>query len=155
MGGNATDHVYRLSVLWLKRYRLAFVCRRIFLDVLFKKIVTSTQWQTGPAALDHLEQADGNDVLCPRVAGLILFGGMVEDLGTPEDLLSCLGIDITIKNQDQPAVGFSFRNHIPQPRPQPVPGNLRGGHEAVVSFPADVGKTKQGCQCPQEIGCSG
>ena len=40
----------------------------------------SAQRQARPTALDDLEQTDGDNVLCPRVLGLILFGGMIEEL---------------------------------------------------------------------------
>jgi len=57
------------------------------------------QGEASPAAFDGCEQPDGDDVLRPRISGLILFGRMVEHLGARKDFFSCLGVDVIIDGQ--------------------------------------------------------
>ena len=82
------------------------------------------EWQTGPASLDDFKQPHGDDILRPGVFGLILFGGMVKDVGTAEDLLTRFGVDIVIQGHQQAAIGQRIVNHLPKPLPQSLPGNL-------------------------------
>ncbi len=47
------------------------------LDILFHEIEPECQRQATPASFDHLQQANGNDILRPGISRLVEFGGMI------------------------------------------------------------------------------
>ena len=121
-------------------------------DALFHMIEPPAQRQARPAAFDDLEQTDGDNVLSPRVLGLILFGGMIEELVASVNFPARPGIDVIIQSQQQSAVCHGFRYHLPKRRPQAIPGDLRGSHEGVKALFGDSGKTEKGIEASQYIG---
>ena len=80
--------------------------------------------QTRPATFDALEQANENHILGSGIFGLVCLGGMIEDMSTAEDISACLGIDEIIQCDQQTAIRYRSRNHIPQLRPQSGPWKL-------------------------------
>jgi len=61
------------------------------------------------------------------------------------------GVEIIIQGDNQYAGGFRLRDHLPEPWPKPVPGDFGRGDKGVVAFPADLGKTEEDVEDPEEI----
>jgi len=76
----------------------AIVLGTVFLDVLFEVIVAVLQGQTCPTALDHFKKPDGNNILCPGIFRLILFGRVIKYIGTTKDIPACFGVDKIIRS---------------------------------------------------------
>jgi len=101
--GNGKNHFHRLIDFGFK------LKSRFFhppgLDGFFHMIEAITQGKTGPSALHRFQKPHHDDILRPRIFGLVLFGGMVEDPGASEDFFPGLGVDGIIKQQKKPVAG--------------------------------------------------
>jgi len=101
------------------------------LNVLLPMVEATGHRQAGPAALDGLEQAEHDDILCPGISGMIHLGGMIEEKAAAEDPLAGFVVEGVIEGQDQAPIDQRGRNQIPGNRPEAIPGQLGGGHEEV------------------------
>ena len=75
------------------------------------------KWQTSPSAFDHLEQPNGDNVLCPWILGLVELCRMIKDFVAGKDFAAGLGIDAIIDGNDQSLICQGLRNHFPQSGP--------------------------------------
>ena len=121
--GQPGEHFDGLGEFGLKRNGLT-----TFLGVwasLFNRglgqIKTECEGQTGPASLDRFQEAQGDDVLRPRIFGLVGLGGVIEEGGTSVDVPTSFWIDEIIQKQHQSVLGERLRNRPPEDEPQSVP----------------------------------
>ena len=52
-------------------------------------------------------------------------------------------------------MGERLGDHVPKCRPQPLPGDLRLGHEGVEAFFGNVSEAEKSCEASADIGCFG
>jgi len=124
-----------------------------FLESVLGVVESEVEGEAGPSAFDGCEQPDGDDVLSPRVTGLVLLGGMIEEAVAGEDLFSDLGVDAVIEGEEESSLGEGGRNGLSKGIPQSLPRDLGRGHECVVSSFGNVREPKDGVEAPQQVGC--
>jgi len=118
------EHINGLIELGLKGELVLAHSDLLFFDFLFGVIEPVSHREASPSAFGLNQQASGNNVLSPRIPGLVLLGSVIEEPMAAENLLPCLWVNIVIECDKDSALGKGLRDCIPGGFPQFAPGKF-------------------------------
>lgn len=118
------DHVSSLFNFGLKLDLSFSDLDRLIFKVLFLVVEAGGKRDAGPALFDMFEQADCNDVLSPEEFGLVMFGGVVEEIVTAIDFFAEFWIHEVIEGENQALLSGRIRDEFPDSVPHLCQGKL-------------------------------
>ena len=96
-----SQHINGLLELGLKQNRLTVNLNLASLNGFFHMIEAKGHWQESPTPLNLFQQTDRNNILRPRVLGLIDFSRMIEKRCAAEDLFAGFRINVIAQSTAQ------------------------------------------------------